>query len=153
VRIEHIDDLGEIGERTGQPVDLVDDNDLHLAGLDIGKQPLQSRPLHRPARQASVVVRFGERNPSGMTLARDIGLTSLPLSVERVELLLEPIVGRFPGVDRATGNCTGFWAIKLPHVRPPCFRRSSLCTFSTRKNADPTKWAPVILWAMTVRDR
>jgi hypothetical protein len=49
--------------------------------------------LHRPARQAAVVIHVGECDPSGMTLARDIGLTSLPLRVERVELLLEPLVG------------------------------------------------------------
>src|SRR5262245_16005072 len=75
------------------------DNYLNLAGLDIGEKPLQSRPLHRAARQASIVVHFRERNPSGMTLACDIGLASLPLRIERVELLLEPIVGRFPGVN------------------------------------------------------
>jgi hypothetical protein len=100
--VEDVDDLGEIGERPGQPVDLVDDNDLSPAGPDIGEEPLEGRPLHRPAREAPVVVHVGERNPSGVTLARDIGLASLPLRVERVELLLEPIVGRFPGVDRAT---------------------------------------------------
>jgi len=30
-----------------------------------------------------------------MTLAHDIGLASLPLGVERVEFLLEALVGRF----------------------------------------------------------
>src|ERR1019366_4238362 len=39
------------------------------------------------------VVHFGERDPSGVTLARDVGLTGFALRVERVELLLEPIVG------------------------------------------------------------
>jgi hypothetical protein len=33
--IEHIDDLSEIGERPGQPVDLVNNNDLDLASPDI----------------------------------------------------------------------------------------------------------------------
>ena len=36
-RIEDVDNLGEIGERAGQPVDLVDDNDLDLACLDVGE--------------------------------------------------------------------------------------------------------------------
>jgi hypothetical protein len=40
VGVEHVDDLGEIGERPGQPIDLVDDNDLDLAGFDIGEEPL-----------------------------------------------------------------------------------------------------------------
>jgi hypothetical protein len=30
-----------------------------------------------------------------MTLAHDIGLARLPLGVERIEFLLEPLVGRF----------------------------------------------------------
>jgi hypothetical protein len=35
----------------------------------------------------------GERDPPGMPLACDIGLTGFTLGVERVELLLEPVVG------------------------------------------------------------
>jgi hypothetical protein len=35
-----------------------------------------------------------------MTLAHDIG-PSLPLGVERIEFLIEALVGRFSGVDRA----------------------------------------------------
>jgi hypothetical protein len=54
VRIEDIDDLGEIGERTGQPVDLVNDNDLNLASLDIGKEPLEpGRSIVPPDRPPS----------------------------------------------------------------------------------------------------
>ena len=45
VSIQHVDDLGEIGQRACQPIDLVDDHDLHFASLDISKQPLQCRPL------------------------------------------------------------------------------------------------------------
>ena len=48
--IQHIDDLGEIGERPGQAVDIVNDNDLNLASLDIGEEPLQGRALYRAAR-------------------------------------------------------------------------------------------------------
>ena len=136
--IQHIDDFGEIGERPGQAVDLVNDNDLNLASLDIGEQTLQGRALYRAAREASVVVHFGERDPSGMTLARDVGLTCFALRVERVELLLEPIVGRFSGVDRAVENHAGLRAIRLPHVRLPRSRRSGLRTFSNRRNGDPT---------------
>ena len=93
MRIEDVDDLGEVGERAGQPVDLVDDHDLDLARFDVGEQPLKSWPLHRAARKASVVVHVGNGDPSGVPLARDVGLASLPLRVERVELLLEALIG------------------------------------------------------------
>ena len=101
MRIEDVDDLGEIGKRPGQPVDLVDNDDLNLAGLDVLQKPLEGRPLHRPAGQAAVVVHVAKRDPAGMTLAHDIGLARLPLGVERIEFLLEALVGRFSGVDRA----------------------------------------------------
>ena len=90
--IEHIDDFGEIGERPGQAVDLVDDDDLDLASFDIGEEPLQCRPLHGAAREASVVIHFGERDPAGMPLARDLSLTRFALSVERVKFLLQPVI-------------------------------------------------------------
>jgi hypothetical protein len=38
--IEDLDDLGEIGERARQPVDLVDDHDIDLVLADLGEQPL-----------------------------------------------------------------------------------------------------------------
>jgi hypothetical protein len=41
-----------------------------------------------------------------MTLAHDIGLARLPLSIERIEFLLEALVGRFAGVDRAADTMT-----------------------------------------------
>ena len=33
--VEEFDELGEIGERPCQPVDLVDDDDIDLAGSDL----------------------------------------------------------------------------------------------------------------------
>jgi hypothetical protein len=43
--IEDLDDLGEIGERAGQPVDLVDGHDIDLALADVGEELLQGRSL------------------------------------------------------------------------------------------------------------
>jgi len=40
VNIEQLDQFGKIGERPGQPIDLVDDDDVDLAGSDIVQQPL-----------------------------------------------------------------------------------------------------------------
>ena len=33
--IEELDQLGEVGQRSGQPVDLVDDDDVDLAGPNV----------------------------------------------------------------------------------------------------------------------
>jgi hypothetical protein len=35
VTVKDLDELGEIGERARQPVDLIDDDHVDLAGLDI----------------------------------------------------------------------------------------------------------------------
>jgi hypothetical protein len=39
-----------------------------------------------------------------MGLAADIGLRGVMLGVERIEVLLKPVVGRYPGVDRAANR-------------------------------------------------
>src|SRR5215813_9037033 len=43
--VKDLDEPGKIGERSGQPVDLVDDYDVDPAGPDIGEQALQRRSL------------------------------------------------------------------------------------------------------------
>jgi hypothetical protein len=55
MRVEEFDELGEIGERPCQPVDLVDDDDIDFAGPDSVQKDLQgSEPVcganSRPAR-------------------------------------------------------------------------------------------------------
>jgi hypothetical protein len=39
--IEQFDQFGKIGERSGQPIDLIDDDDVDLAGSDVVQQLLQ----------------------------------------------------------------------------------------------------------------
>jgi hypothetical protein len=56
VAVEHLDDLGEVGERAGQAVDLVDDDDVDAPGFDIGSSRLQRRALHRAAGEAAIVI-------------------------------------------------------------------------------------------------
>src|ERR1700758_3287997 len=41
-RVGDLDYLGKIGERAGQPVDLVDDNGIAPPCREVGEQPLQS---------------------------------------------------------------------------------------------------------------
>ena len=101
VCVEHFDDLGEVDERAGQTVDLVDDHDIDLPCRDVGEQALQRRPLHVAAREPGVIVELGKRLPAFVLLASDVSLAGLALGVERIELLLEPFLRRFAGVDRA----------------------------------------------------
>ena len=43
--IKEVDQLGEIGEGPGQPVDLVDGNNVDSAGPDLGEKLLQGRAV------------------------------------------------------------------------------------------------------------
>ena len=56
MRIEQLDQLGEVGQRAGQAVDLVDDHHINRPGLHVGQEPLQGRALHRSAREAAIVI-------------------------------------------------------------------------------------------------
>ena len=68
--VEDLDNLGKIGERAGQPVDLVDDHDIDPPGREVGEQLLQSGPIHRGAGEPTVVITFGQAHPAFVPLAR-----------------------------------------------------------------------------------
>src|ERR1700733_5742349 len=102
MRIEEFDQLGEVGERAGQPVDLVDDDHVDPASANIVQQLLEGWPLHRAAGVATVVVVGPDQLPAFMSLALDVGFRGLPLIVERVELLLQAMLSRDAGLDGAT---------------------------------------------------
>src|SRR2546430_14288638 len=59
--IEDLDDLGKIGERAGQPVDLVDNDGVDPPRREVSQQLLQSRPIHRGAGEPAVIIRSEER--------------------------------------------------------------------------------------------
>ncbi len=48
---EEFDDLGEIGKRPGQPVDLVDHDRVDASGTDIVQQGGEGRAVHRTTRE------------------------------------------------------------------------------------------------------
>jgi hypothetical protein len=66
VLVEQLDQLGKVGERAGQPVDLVDDHDVDFAGPDLAEQLLQGRPLQGslPAATTTGRSRAPRRHPS-----------------------------------------------------------------------------------------
>ena len=53
---------------------------------------------------SAVIVFGGDETPAFMGLALDVSLTGLALGIERVELKLEIVVGRFAGIDRAAAS-------------------------------------------------
>ena len=113
--VEHFDQLGEVGKRAGETVDLVDDDDVELASSDLVQQILQGRAIQRRARQTAVVEPVPNQDPAFMRLALDIGLTGLPLGVERVEGQIQIVLGRLARVDRAALA----FGSDLLHGRPP----------------------------------
>jgi len=74
-----------------------DDHHIDPPLPDVGKQFLQRRLLHRAAGKAAIIIAVTAQFLSLMRLAFDVGLRGL----ERVEILLKPLVTRDPGVDRA----------------------------------------------------
>src|SRR5579884_1778090 len=125
--LQQLNDAGKVGEAAGQAVDLVDDDDVDLARRNVGKERLEACALHRPARNAAVVVALARQGPAFMTLTRDIRLARLILRIEAVELLLEPFLARLAGVDGAA---------QLGHATSP-------------KNLGPDQRVPVICLAIT----
>jgi hypothetical protein len=99
--VEKFDQLGEVGERACQPVDLVDNDHVDPVSANIVQQPVEGWPAHRAAGVAAVVIAGPDQLPALMGLALDVGFRGLPLIVERVELLLQAMLSRDAGVDGA----------------------------------------------------
>ncbi len=79
-----------------------------------------------------------------MLLARDVGGARFPLGVERVEVLLQPLLARFAGVD---GAAQATLAALVGHggiCRPAGF---------SPKNTRPFHLVPVIACAMADSER
>src|SRR5207244_4310950 len=117
--VEDLDQPGKIGERTGEPVDLVHDDNVDPASPDVGEQALQRRPLHVATREPAIIVAGPGQYPALVTLAADVGLAGFALRLERIELLFEPFLGGFTGVDRATLPAR----VTPLHPSPPSARR------------------------------
>ena len=73
MRIEQLDQLGEVGQRPCQTVDLVDDDDVDLAGADIVQQLLKVGTVSGPAGVSAIVIAGTDHGPAGMGLALNIG--------------------------------------------------------------------------------
>src|SRR5271166_5471516 len=107
MRVEELDQLGEVGERARQPVDFVDHDHVDATSAHVVEQPFEGRPLHRAAGVAAIVVAVADQLPAFVGLALDIGLRRLPLIVERVELLLQAVSESVAKVIAYVNSTTG----------------------------------------------
>ena len=137
--VEHLDQLGEVGQRAAEAVDLVDHHHIDQPVLDILHQPLQAGPFQRAAGQAAVVILIADQHPALGSLAGHERLAGLALGVQAVELLLQPFLGGFARVDRAA-----LFAHRGLHAR-------ALLLFNP-KNTQPFQRVPVIARAMAEID-
>jgi hypothetical protein len=62
--IEQFDQLGEVGERVGKAVDLIDHHIGDLAGPDIGQECLKGRAVGGGARKPAIIVAVQNQAPA-----------------------------------------------------------------------------------------
>ena len=82
VLFEDFDHAGKIGQRAGQPVDLVDDDDIDLSCRDVGEEAVQSGPFHGAAGEPAVIVDCRKAFPAFPGLASDVGIAGVALGIE-----------------------------------------------------------------------
>jgi hypothetical protein len=129
--VELFDDLGKICQRACQTVDLVDDNGINPFGCDLIEQSFQGWPFHITAGEAAIVILGRNQLPAFMSLTDDVGFAGFPLSVERIEGLLEILFRGFAGVDGSADPG------RIGHP-----------FFLVPKNSGPDHWVPVISLAI-----
>jgi hypothetical protein len=139
IPVEHLDQLGKVGQRAAEAVDLVDHDHVDQPVLDVLQQAFQAGAVQRAARDTAVIILLPDEHPSLRPLAGDVRLAGLALSVEAVELLLQPFFGGFAGVDGAAA-----FQLHLAHHRLP--RR-----FKPKK-ISPFQRVPVIARAIADND-
>src|SRR5271155_1182457 len=69
--VEDLDHFGEVGQRSGQAVDLVDDHDIDQFLADVFEQTVKGRALHRSARKTTVIVVCLDQSPAFALLTAD----------------------------------------------------------------------------------
>ena len=106
VRVEEFHKLGEVGERSGQSVHLVDHDHIDPVLLDRVQQRLERGTLQTRAGITTVVKATVSQSPSLLRLASDIGGAGLALALSHCP----------------TKNAT---RLRLVSFRPPRLRRAT----------------------------
>ncbi len=128
----------EIEQRATEAVHLVDHDAVDLARLDVGHHAFQRRPIHASAGVAAIVVVIRQALPPLGFLTGDVRLARFALRVQRIEFLLESLLGALARVDGATDTFLGRRGrgAALSHPSPP--RRASRARKrGTRSSARP----------------
>src|SRR4030088_365769 len=99
--LKQLHQLGEVCQRPGQTVDLVENHDVNFAQADISQQRLHRRAFQSSSGDAAIVVAGLDQSPALVGLALDVSLGSLALSIKGVEVLFEAVLGGLAGIDRA----------------------------------------------------
>src|SRR6516165_6667068 len=153
-RVEDLDDLGEIGERAGQPVDFVDDDRVDPPRGDIGKQPLQRGPIQRGAGEPAIVISRAQAHPALVPLTVNESLAGLTLRQQGIEFLLETLLGGFAGIDGTANPCAPRYAAAgRPRHRSAAAPTEAPARLVRPKNRGPDQCAPVIRSAIMVSER
>ena len=135
-RSRTLDDLGEVRQRPGQPVHLVDHHDIDAALLAHPPRGAArpGRSMLPPEKPPSSYAVFTSFQPSWAWLLI-YAIAGLPLGVQGIERLVEPLFRRLAGVDGTAANNR-------------LHRRGS----RNPKNTGPDHLVPVISLAISDRD-
>jgi len=101
VLLKQAEHLGEIEQRPAQAINLVNHHAIQFSRCDRLVQPPQCGPVHVGASEAAIVIAIRECEPAFALSAQNESFTRLALCSERVELLIETLLCRFPSVDGA----------------------------------------------------
>ena len=61
--VKDLDDLGEVGERSRQPIDLVDNDHIDFLGANIFQNPMERWTIHRAARISASAAEHQRSSP------------------------------------------------------------------------------------------
>ena len=145
VRVEHLHQPGEVEQAPREPVDLVDDDAVDLAGLDVGHQPSEGRAVDVPAGEPAVVVAVGQADPPLSGLALTYASPASRWASRELNSCSSPSSVRLPGVDGAPDRGVG--RRRGSRVRP--FHAAPRFP-PRRKNRNPLVWVPVTVLATAV---
>src|SRR5690606_24398813 len=105
----------------------------------------QTGAFQRAAGDAAVVILIADQHPAFRPLTSDVRLAGLSLGMQAVELLFQPFLGGFAGVDGAAQLADDLGSFgQLCHVRPLWFLRP--------KKTQPFQRVPVMARAMADSD-
>ena len=81
--VEDLDELGEVGKRARQAIDLVDDDHIHPALPDLGEQKLQGWTCEGGTGPPTIVIVFRRKPPALVGLALDVSRASARQQMRR----------------------------------------------------------------------